>query len=219
MKIFSTIDGSDTIFSEEFNEVYHSRNGAIQESQHVFIKNGFSFFSKDNIKIFEVGFGTGLNALLTMLESESKSISVVYTTVELFPLDIETIKSLNYTTRLGYEFCYGPYHTLHLCRWNETHQINNLFSFRKLKTSLLDCSITDGYFDMVYFDAFAPENQPEMWTPDVFLKLYNALTAGGVLVTYCSKSSVQKTLKSVGFVIEKLKGPAGKREMLRARKE
>ena len=219
MKIFNTIDGSDTIFSEEFNEVYHSRNGAIQESQHVFIKNGFSFFSKDNIKIFEVGFGTGLNALLTMLESESKSISVVYTTVELFPLDIETIKSLNYTTRLGYEFCYGPYHTLHLCRWNETHQINNLFSFRKLKTSLLDCSITDGYFDMVYFDAFAPENQPEMWTPDVFLKLYNALTAGGVLVTYCSKSSVQKTLKSVGFVIEKLKGPAGKREMLRARKE
>lgn len=219
MKIFTTIDGSDTIYSEEFNEVYHSRNGAIQESQHVFIKNGFNFSTKDDIKIFEVGFGTGLNALLTMLESELKNISVDYTTVELLPLDIEVVKSLNYTTRLGYEFCYGPYHTLHLCRWNEIHQINNLFSFHKLNKSLFDCSLPDGYFDLIYFDAFDPENQPEMWTSDVFLKLYTAMSAGGILVTYCSKSSVQKTLKSVGFVVEKLRGPAGKREMLRARKE
>ncbi len=219
MKIFTTGDGSDTIFSDVFNEVYHSRNGAIQESQHVFIKNGLNFFSSDRVKILEVGFGTGLNALLTMLEAESKNIAVDYTAIELYPLSIERVKSLNYTNQLGYEFCYGPYHTLHLCRWNEVHEISNSFLFKKINESLFTYSPADNSFDIIYFDAFAPENQPEMWTLDVFLKLFKALTAKGILVTYCSKSAVQKTLKQAGFVIEKLQGPYGRKEMLRARKE
>ena len=128
MLVITTQDGSHTLFNETLNEFYHSDKGAIQESKHVFVKDGLNYFSQSPIRIFEVGFGTGLNALLTMLEAEKQNLSIYYETIELHPLVIETIKELNYTQQLGYEFCYGPYHTLHLVRWNEEHQINKHFS-------------------------------------------------------------------------------------------
>ncbi len=230
MQIITTQDGSHTLFSEQFNEIYHSRHGAIRESSHVFIKSGLDFVFPSpvgegvrrtdgvGIRIFELGFGTGLTALLTMLEAERRSIKIEYTTIELYPVPIETIKELNYTQQLGYEFCYGPYHSLHLSRWNEAHQITPHFCFKKTRDSVLTCHLPPATFNLIYFDAFAPTHQPELWTTEVFKKMYDTLVYGGVLVTYCSKVSAQKAMKEAGFIIEKLKGPPGKREMLRAHK-
>lgn len=218
MELVTTADGSHTLYSPRFNEIYHSRHGAIQESQHVFIKHGLQHVPDNPVHIFEMGFGTGLNALLTILEAEKNNRTVYYETIEQYPVGIELIKSLNYTRQLGYEFCYGPYHTLHLCRWNEAHTVTPSFSFKKVEGALQTHYLTPGYFHVIYFDAFAPGHQPEMWTPAVFEKMYHSMTPGGVLVTYCSKSIVQKAMKEAGFMVEKLPGPPGKREMLRAHK-
>ena len=136
MQIITTGDGSHTLFSEQFDEVYHSRHGAIVESKHVFIESGLNYFPTSEIKILEIGFGTGLNTLLTMLEAEKQNLKIDYTTIELFPVDIDTIKALNYTQQLGYEFCYGPYHSLHLVRWNEMHQLTSSFNFKKINESI-----------------------------------------------------------------------------------
>lgn len=225
MLIITTQDGSHTLFHEELNEFYHSAKGAIQEGKHVFIKEGLNFIKGtalnlgDEIRILEIGFGTGLNALLTMLEAEAHNLEIHYETIELYPLPIETIKDLNYTQELGYEFCYGPYHTLHLCRWNETHQITKSFSFKKINDTILTCQLPLDNYQLIYFDAFSPEQQPEMWTNQVFKKLFDALRPNGILVTYCSKVSVQQAMKEAGFIIEKLPGAPGKREMLRAHKK
>lgn len=219
MLIITTQDGSHTLFNDEYNEVFHSRKGAIEESKHVFIKSGVDYFTQQEVKIFEVGFGTGLNALLTMLEAEKRQLNIHYETIELYPLPIETIKELNYTQQLGYEFCYGPYHSLHLCRWNEWHEIMKYFSFRKNNSSLLTFNPQPENYHLIYFDAFAPEHQPEMWTKEIFQKMFAALIPEGILVTYCSKVSVQRAMKEVGFTIEKLPGPQGRREMLRACKK
>jgi tRNA U34 5-methylaminomethyl-2-thiouridine-forming methyltransferase MnmC len=220
MEIITTGDGSHTLFSEQFNEIYHSRHGAIQESLHVFIRSGLDAVaaqqSKEPIRIFEVGFGTGLNALLTMLEAEKRNLQVEYETIELYPVAIETIKELNYTNQLGYEFCYGPYHSLHLVRWNEQHPIAPNFHFKKINDSLSNWQPTTGNYQLIYFDAFAPEHQPEMWTAAIFKKMYDALAEGGILVTYCSKGAVQRAMKEAGFTVEKIPGPPGKREMVRA---
>ena len=222
MQIITTEDGSHTLFAEQFNEIYHSRHGAIQESQHVFIKTGLDYVLEQNktntATILEIGFGTGLNALLTMIEAEKRNLKINYTTIELYPVDIATIKELNYTQQLGYEYCYGPYHSMHLVRWNEAHDVTPNFNFKKINTSVLECMFEPESFDLIYFDAFAPDNQPEMWSVDVFRKMYTALRTGGILVTYCSKGVVQRTMKEAGFTVEKTPGPPGKREMLRTAK-
>lgn len=226
MEIITTADGSHTLFSEQFGDIYHSRHGALQESEYVFIRQGLHHLwqkqgheNKQPVRIFEVGFGTGLNALLTMLEAKKTLRPVEYTTIELYPVPIETIKALNYTEVLGYEFCYGTYHTLHLCRWNETHEVTSWFRFKKIQGSLLNYIRETELFDLIYFDAFSPTRQPEMWTDEVMKKLYDMLQPGGILVSYCSRSSFQYALRTAGFSIEKLAGPPGKREMVRAVKE
>lgn len=223
MQIITTKDGSHTLYSEQFNEIYHSRHGALQESGHVFIRHGLydvlqsNWFSKVvPLRIFEVGFGTGLNALLTMLEAEKMQLPIEYETIELYPVSIDIVKELNYTRQLGYDFCYGPFHSLHLCRWNEWHPVTPHFRFRKNHISLAEFSFTGSLFHIIYFDAFAPEHQPEMWTADVFRKIYEALIRGGKLTTYCSKGSVQRAMKEAGFAVYKLQGPPGKREMVQA---
>ena len=226
MQIITTKDGSHTLFSEQFNEVYHSRHGAIEESKHVFIKSGLNFVfpspdseegarRADEVKIFELGFGTGLNTLLTMLEAEKRNIKIYYTAIELYPVDIDTIKALNYTQQLGYEFCYGPYHTLHLVRWNEKHQITPLFSFKKIQDSVFNHSLLANHYSLIYFDAFAYTHQPEIWSAEIFKKMYDALEPNGILVTYSSKVVIQKAMKQAGFTIEKIPGPPGRREMVR----
>jgi len=228
--IITTKDGSDTLYSEQFNEIYHSGNGAIQESQHVFIQHGLDYVinslieadsTGDNlqVKIFEMGFGTGLNALLTMLEAEKRNVKIDYETIELYPVPVETIKALNYTQILGYEHCYGPYHTMHLMNWNETHTIAPNFTFKKIKGSLIDYQLSIANYQLIYFDAFAPEQQPELWTSDIMRKIYSILSPNGILVSYSSKSAFQKALKEVGFTVEKIPGPPGKREMVRAHKK
>lgn len=226
MEIITTKDGSHTLYSEKFNEIYHSRHGAIQESRHVFLLNGLDYGlanvlkpeDEGRLRIFEVGFGTGLNALLTMLEVERRNLKIAYEAIELYPIKIETIKELNYTQELGYEFCYGPYHTLHLCRWGEWHDVTLHFKFMKREGAVMDAALPESDFHLIYFDAFAPEHQPEMWTEEVFQRMFSMLKPGGVLVTYCSKSVVQKAMKAAGFTIKKLQGPPGKREMIQAHK-
>lgn len=220
MQIITTEDGSHTLFAEQFNEIYHSRHGAIQESQHVFIKTGLDYVLEQNktntASILEIGFGTGLNALLTMLQAEKRNLKINYTTIELYPVDIATIKELNYTQQLGYEYCYGPYHSMHLVRWNEAHDVTPHFNFKKINASVIEHRFEPESFDLIYFDAFAPDNQPEMWSVDVFKAMYRALKPGGILVTYCSKGVVQRAMKEAGFTVEKTPGPPGKREMLRS---
>lgn len=226
MQIITTADGSHTLFSEKFNEIYHSNKGAIQESRHVFIQNGLEYAihslkltGDERVRVFEMGFGTGLNALLTMLEGEKRSINLYYETIELYPVPIETIKALNYTNLLGYEHCYGPYHTMHLCTWNKAHPITPGFTFKKLNDSISNVQLQEHNFHVIYFDAFAPEAQPELWSAEVMKKMHELLAPNGVLVSYCSKVIFQKALKEVGFTVEKLPGPPGKREMVRAIKK
>lgn len=223
MQIIVTADGSHTLYSPQFDEIYHSRHGALRESEHVFIQAGLAHFIQTKpgtqpVRILEIGLGTGLNALLSMLYAEKHALQMEYDAIERYPVPIETIKELNYTTQLGYEFCYGPYHSLHLCRWNESHPITPHFQFKKMLGDVNDSSIELSAADIIYFDAFAPQHQPEMWTEDVFKRMYALLKPGGILVTYCSKSIVQRAMKQAGFNIEKLPGPPGKREMLRAGK-
>ena len=224
MQIITTGDGSHTLFSEQFNEVYKSRHGAIEESKHVFMKEGLEYVlssrvGEEAVRIFELGFGTGLNAMLTMLEAEKRNIKIDYTTIELYPVDIDTIKALNYTQQLGYEYCYGPYHSLHLVRWNETHQVTPHFAFKKIQDSVFNCQLPTTNYQLIYFDAFAYTHQPEIWSAEVFRKMYDALEPNGTLVTYSSKVVVRRAMEEAGFTIEKIPGPPGRREMVRAHKQ
>ena len=222
-QIIVTADGSDTVFVPGLNVSYHSKYGAIQESIHVFIEAGFKYWSglnseqqsKDQpIKIFEMGFGTGLNAFLTAIEAEEKGVKVYYETVEKFPLDKEEIDSLNYSSVLKNEELFRQ---IHECKWNAEVTVNENFILKKVRENLIHYS-THYPFNITYFDAFAPSAQPELWTEEIFRSLFSMLEPGGVLVTYCSKGDVRRAMKSAGLEVEKIPGPPGKREMLRAKK-
>ena len=224
MYIITTKDGSHSLFTEQFQEIYHSTNGAIQESTHVFIQAGLEYalqqfqpFSSENLlKIFEVGFGTGLNALLTIIESQKRNVPVYYETIEKYPVATEVAVQLNYSSLLGFEKHNEVFNTLHTLSWNTFHPINPLFSFKKNAADFTAFKLPAAQFHIIYFDAFAPENQPEMWTLEAMKNLYNALLPNGCLVSYSSKSVFRKTLMAAGFKVEKLPGPYGKREMVRA---
>jgi tRNA U34 5-methylaminomethyl-2-thiouridine-forming methyltransferase MnmC len=213
-----TSDGSHTLYNSVLNEHYHSHHGALQESRHVFIQAGFSkvFTAGNTIRILEIGFGTGLNALLTLMESVRLSCPVVYTALEPFPLSAGIIRSLNYTSLPGLSDYTSVFQQMHSLAEGK-QQINAYFL---LERSLhpLDQFSPSGMYDLVYFDAFAPEVQPELWTEAVFQKLYDCLAPGGILVTYCAKGEVKRNMKKAGFLIERLPGPPGKREMTRAMK-
>jgi tRNA U34 5-methylaminomethyl-2-thiouridine-forming methyltransferase MnmC len=212
--IVQTSDGSHTIRNESTGDTYHSVHGAVQESQHVFLKSGLEFFLNTHptkhIKILEVGFGTGLNALLTL--QQHTDIQIQYTTLEPYPLSDEIFRQLNYNEK-------GKLMALHACDWNSPQKISNNFTLTKLQTTLEQAQLPENFFDVVYFDAFAPNSQPELWTPKAFEKIYQAMTQPAVLATYCAKGQVKRDLKSVGFTIESIPGPPGKREMVRAIKQ
>jgi tRNA U34 5-methylaminomethyl-2-thiouridine-forming methyltransferase MnmC len=203
IKIITTSDGSHSLLNEELDETYHSRHGAIQESLHVFIKNGLEFFPKDEVNVFEVGFGTGLNALLTA-QSRKK---IDYTTIEPFPLPEEIFALLNYE----------PRELLLQLHRNPDLQTAN-FKFKKLYTTLGSVQL-DQVYDIIYFDAFAPSKQPAMWEFPMIEKVCNALTPGGLFVTYCAKGQLKRDLKSLGLEVETLAGPPGKKEMVRGTKK
>lgn len=210
-----TDDGSHTLFIPGMDEHYHSVNGAEQESRHVYIGAGFNqCVDKENIKIFEAGFGTGLNAFLTMLEAERQKKNIIYHTVELYPLSRDIIRQLNYGKINSFE---NEYQKLHRVEWGKDIVITPYFTIRKIEIDLNLYNFTELY-DLIYFDAFAPDKQAALWNKELFEKLYDHSVPGGILTTYCAKGWVRRMLQEVGYKVERLPGPPGKREILRARK-
>ncbi|HQU57960.1 MAG TPA: tRNA (5-methylaminomethyl-2-thiouridine)(34)-methyltransferase MnmD [Saprospiraceae bacterium] len=214
--IIETQDGSHSIFSKSFGVSYHSKYGAIQESRHVFIDSGlvFKLSAQKSLSILEAGFGTGLNALLTLQEAARHKVKITYEAVEAYPIPFEQACLLNYPSILGEDIA-PQFLELHKSTWGATHSITPYFTFRKRQIRFEEIQDEDAY-DLVYFDAFAPGTQPELWDEAVLGNMYRALKIGGALVTYCAKGVVKRTLMGLGFTIESLKGPPGKREMTRA---
>ncbi len=211
-----TTDGSFTIFLPDLNEQYHSLNGAVTESKHVFLKMGFDFHPLQNPVVFEVGFGTGLNALLTAYRAEITGRSVFYTTIEKYPLNIKLVKNLNYGDFIpgrGNEL----FSAIHECQWDVPVQLTPFFRILKINADFLILDQRPKFkCDIIYFDAFGPDKQPEMWSPQIFSYLFEQLLPEGILVTYSAKGEVRRHLTAAGFKTEKLPGPPGKKEMLRA---
>jgi tRNA U34 5-methylaminomethyl-2-thiouridine-forming methyltransferase MnmC len=213
-KLIETSDGSHTLYVPEMDEHYHSIHGAVQESTIVFIKNGFDFCKADPVKIFEAGFGTGLNALLTLIRSIKGNRKVHYTSIEKFPLPAEITSLLNHYSFAG-EKGKEYFDSIHAAEWNKTVGITENFILTKIKDDLIGYNLSD-YYDLIYFDAFAPGKQPEMWEEPVLRKIAEKTSSGGIFVTYSSKGTVKRILRSCGFEVDLLPGPPGKREMIRA---
>jgi tRNA U34 5-methylaminomethyl-2-thiouridine-forming methyltransferase MnmC len=209
-KIKSTADGSFTIYDEGVGECFHSIHGAIQESEHVFIRAGFEWCQQPVVRILEVGFGSGLNAYLTLKRAHELQRQVKYTAVEYYPLDLVLVEE--------YSKCLHEreiFMQLHITPWEEEILLSPFFSINKINADILTANLL-GIFDVVYFDAFSPERQPELWQENVFDKIYGAMSDESVLVTYCAKGVIKRRLRQVGFEVESLAGPPGKREITRA---
>jgi len=216
-EIIITSDGSTTIHIPEWDEQYHSKHGAIQEAYHVFIKHGLNLFENQKINILEIGFGTGLNSFITFIEAQKRDLIVDYVGVEKFPISDEECKQLNYVSELKSDKDADIFEKMHSSSWNEKHVLSKDFSLTKRNQDFNDIDDKE-VFDLIYFDAFGARVQPELWTVTIFQKMFDALKSGGVLVTYSAKGSVRRAMIEVGFKVEKLPGPPGKREMLRAQK-
>ncbi len=220
-KIIKTGDGSTTIHLEEWDEQYHSKHGAIQEAYHVFAHSGLDHFislkEPSSLSILEMGFGTGLNAFITLLEAEERHLRIDYTGVEAYPITIEELPSLNYVQQLDAGSFSDEFQQMHQVSWEKGHTITSQFNLTKRKQFFHEVDDEDR-FDLIYFDAFGARVQPELWTEAIFSKMYSAMKRDGVLVTYAAKGSVRRAMQAVGFEVERLPGPPGKREMLRATK-
>jgi len=219
--IILTGDGSHSLEIPGLHLTYHSIYGAIQESQHIFIEAGLyacmGSERSEAVRIFEVGFGTGLNALLTLIASKKSEIKIYYEAVELFPLDIQEVMALNYCEQLQRYDLQPGFEQLHTCSWEREAMITSNFIFKKIRASIL-AFIPSAGFDLIFFDAFDPKAQPELWSEEIFKKMFSMLYPGGILVTYSSKGSVRRALQSAGFTVEKIVGPPGKKEIVRATK-
>jgi tRNA U34 5-methylaminomethyl-2-thiouridine-forming methyltransferase MnmC len=213
--IIETEDGSHSLYSEQFAVGYHSIYGAIQESQHVFIQAGLApaLAIKPSIRVFEMGFGSGLNAYLSLLFLNDQQKSIYFESIEAFPIPLAQAASLNYASLLKGSI--DDFLALHQAPWNEPTVITPQFTLCKY-AGTVQASPLGGDFDVVFFDAFAPSSQPELWEPSVFRKIYEAMAPGGIFVTYCAKGVVKRSLRAIGFQVEGIPGPPGKREMTRA---
>jgi tRNA U34 5-methylaminomethyl-2-thiouridine-forming methyltransferase MnmC len=218
-KIITTHDGSHSLLNPELNETYHSVHGARQESLHVFIKHGLEHVvqqqNKAHVKILEIGFGTGLNALLTAEYAAANNLTIEYTTLEAFPVNESIWQQLNYAQ---HESEQKTFYNLHHAAWNEWTEPVKGFMLKKVNATLQLVSLDRTYFDLIYFDAFAPNKQPEMWELPMLKKTVEALNDQGVFVTYCAKGQLKRDLISLHMNVESLQGPPGKREMIRAEK-
>lgn len=215
--IFPTSDGSNTLYTSQFNASYHSVHGALEESKVVFIQLGLQYLAErgyQNIRLFEMGFGTGLNAALSFQYAGQHGLNLQYTGVEAFPVPTDTIHQANFSALFAPPFD-ETFLELHRLSWNQDHLLEANSHFVKWQTRLEDFS-SENKYDLIYFDAFAPECQPELWTEDVLQKMYNLLDGNGVLTTYCAKGIFKRTLKKVGFHLENHPGPGRKREITRA---
>lgn len=215
LDLLETEDGSHTLYVPSIDETYHSTHGAINESLHVFIHAGFELCAKQEIKVLEMGFGTGLNAYLTALASQAKK-AVHYTSVEKYPLPEAVWRSFNYAS------AYGENQTLfeqiHLSAWNDEIQLTPNFYLNKMEADFSAITLHEK-FDLIFFDAFSPEKQPELWSLPIFEKLYAHTEATGILTTYCAKGAVRRAMQAAGYTVQRIAGPVGKREMLRAIKQ
>ena len=216
-EIVQTSDGSTTIYLPEWEENYHSKHGAIQEAKHVFIKNGFEQFNQTEVSIMEIGFGTGLNAFITFLEAKKSNIKINYSGVEAYPVDFNEIAQMNYVSELQATDFESEFQKMHTSEWNENVKILENFSLIKRQQFFNEINDVE-QFDLIYFDAFGYRVQPELWSTEIFQKMFNALKTGGILVTYAARGVVKRSMIEVGFTVEKLAGPPGKREMFRASK-
>ena len=219
-ELFVTSDGSHSLFSEKYGVSYHSKYGAVQETKHVFIESGLRLKAvvQSHVRILDIGFGTGLNALMTLLEAHRRDISIDYTAIEAYPVDPPLVAKLNYIEQLGVPEFADAFQKMHTMPWEEEALVSPDFTFSKYQMQFEEVEF-DQKFDLVYYDAFAPNAQPELWEADVLKRMYDALDEGGVLTTYCAKGVVKRNLKGLGFLVESLPGPPGKREMTRAIKE
>lgn len=217
ISLLSTADGSHSVYSGQFGVTYHSAHGAVTESSHVFLEHGLGFVKFENkpVAVLETGFGTGLNAFMTLLEAGKAGIEVHYCGLEIYPLDLKAAAALNYPDVLGAVAYRDLFLHLHTCEWNRKLSVTPTFSFEKQDTSIVTF-VREGAFDVIYFDAFDPQAQPELWTEEVMGRMYHSLRTGGVLVTYCAQGQFRRNLRSAGFTTERLPGPPGKREMTRA---
>lgn len=220
-KIITTADGSKTIHIEDWNEQYHSKHGAIQEAQHVFIKEGLQHYNAKNkstsVDILEIGFGTGLNAFLTLLEADNIKSKINYVGVEAYPVSMDDINQLNYVELISADN-ETVFNKLHTVSWGKEHEITSKFKLQKRQQFFSEIKDNNA-FDLIYFDAFGARVQPELWSKSIFETMYKALKPNGVLVTYAAIGEVKRNMKALGFMVERLKGPPGKRHMLRATKK
>ncbi len=221
-KIIITGDGSTTIHLPEWDEQYHSKFGALQEARHVFIQMGlYKVLEREElseISILEIGFGTGLNALVTWQEANKKKLLINYTGVEAYPISSEEVAHLNFAGMLEVPEAVSVFKKMHSAAWETPQAISDLFNLTKQQKFFQEITELNTY-DLIYFDAFGAGVQPDLWTEEIFAKMYKALRNGGVLVTYAAKGSVRRAMQQVGFLVERLPGPPGKREMLRATKK
>lgn len=221
-EIIITEDGSTSINLPDWEEQYHSKYGAIQEAYHVFQKMGLSYFienfdCKSPVSILEIGFGTGLNALITALEAEKNQLSIQYIGIEGYPVSSEEAKQMNYPEQLPEKNASEVFKAIHDAIWGKLESITPFFQLQKEKIFFQDLQ-KEGVADIIFFDAFGAKFQPELWSETIFQKMYKALKQQGVLVTYASNGMAKRALRSAGFVFEKVPGPPGKRDMLRATK-
>ncbi len=213
-QLIITSDGSHTIYVPELNEHYHSIHGAVQESEYIFIRNGFEECKASPVNIFEVGFGTGLNALLTAIKSKEGSREVNYTTIEKFPLSGQMISKLNHYNFAGKE---GKeiFDKIHSCPWGTKVAVCKNFNIIKIEGDIAK-DIPAGNFDLIYFDAFGPDKLPSMWTKEIFTNIAAITVAGGMFLTYSAKGDVKRNLKACQFDVSLIPGPPGKRQIIRA---
>ena len=213
-QLITTSDGSHSLYVADLDETYHSRHGAIQEAFHVFIKSGLDQLKIKSINILEIGLGTGLNCFITFLEGKKKNLIIDYTGIEAYPITKTEAKSLNYIKQLNASASNTVFESIHDTKWNKKTNLSEHFSLIKKLKKIQEINTTNTYH-LIYFDAFGPKVQPELWTESIFQKMYDALLPDGILVTYSAKGSVRRAMESVGFKVERLVGPPGKREMLR----
>ena len=220
MNVVRTADGSSSLFVADLNEHYHSIHGAVRESMHVFIGYGLMSLpaGMHTVRIFEMGFGTGLNALLTYYQTLGGGKEIQYTGIDAFPIGQDYLSQLNYPGYLGYPDAGKVYHRMTGTPWGEPVDVSHHFTLLKIQAGIEAYDLRD-FYDLVYYDAFSPEVQPECWEPEIFFRIHQHMNPGGILVTYSSKGSVKRALKQVGFIVEKLPGPPGKREILRGKIE
>ncbi|WP_281635643.1 tRNA (5-methylaminomethyl-2-thiouridine)(34)-methyltransferase MnmD [Flavobacterium marginilacus] len=216
-EIIRTSDGSTTIHIKDWDECYHSKHGAIQEAKHVFIKNGLALFPDQKVTILEIGFGTGLNAFITFLEAQKLGQTIDYTGAEAYPISDDELKSMNYPKELKALDNKEIFDKMHAVNWEEKNDLSEKFSLTKRKQFFEDINDVEK-FDLIYFDAFGYRVQPELWSADVFNRMFKALKKDSVLVTYAARGVIKRNMIEAGFTVEKLAGPPGKREMFRARK-